>query len=90
MQVDEAIRLLIEHSGQSARAVSLELGHAEAWARLTAGPGRDPKTGTLADVADVAGVDVALVDRATGETLGTIEPPRWTKQAQHSDEAAQD
>ena len=76
MQVDSAIRALIAHGGRSARAVSLELGHAEAWARLTGAPGRDPRTGTLADVADVCGVDVALVDRETGETLGTIDPPR--------------
>lgn len=88
MQVDEALRLLIEHSGRSGRAVSVELGHTPTWASVSVQPGRDPKTGTLADVADVAGVDVALVDRATGETIGTIEPPRRTRQT--SDEAAQD
>ena len=88
MQVREALAALIAHSGRSARAVSAELGHAQSWASNSIG--KVPKVDTLADVADVAGVDVALVDRATGETLGTIEPPRRTRQAQHSDEAAQD
>ena len=76
MQVDQAIRLLIDHSGLSARTVSAKLGRSPAWAGLTAGPGRDPKTGTLVDVADLAGCDVAIIDRETGERIGTIEPPR--------------
>lgn len=90
MQVDEALGLLIAHSGQSARAVSQTLGHVATWASATIKPGRVPSLGTVADVADVAGVDVTLVDRETGETLGTIEPPRRARQAQHGDEAAQD
>ena len=76
MQVDKAIRTLLDHSGQSDRAISHALGKSDAWARLTAQAGRDPKTGTLADVADLAGCDVVIIDRATGERLGTIEPPR--------------
>lgn len=86
MQVREALAVLIAHSGHSGRAVSAELGHAQSWASNSVG--KVPKLDTLADVADVAGVDVALIDRATGETLGTIEPPRRTRQT--SDEAAQD
>lgn len=90
MQLDEVVRQLIERSGRSARAVSQELGHVPTWANSVGASGRVPSLGTVADVADVAGVDVTLVDRATGETLGTIEPPRRTRQAQHSDEAEQD
>lgn len=76
MQVDKAIRLLIEHSGMSDRAMSKTLDHVDSWARQTAAPGRDPKLSTVADVADVAGVDVALIDRVTGERIGTVTPPR--------------
>lgn len=79
MRVDQALRLLIAHSGLSDRAVSAALGRSPSWARLSAGPGRDPRTGTLADVAAVAGVDVVLRDRTTGEELGTIEPPRRSR-----------
>lgn len=90
MQLDETIRALLAHTDKSGRAVSHELGHSPDWARMAARPGQVPSLGTVADVADVAGVDVALVDRETGETLGTIEPPRRARQAQHSDEAEQD
>lgn len=90
MQLDETIRALLAHTDKSGRAVSQELGHSPDWARMAARPGQVPSLGTVADVADVAGVDVALVDRETGETLGTIEPPRRARQAQHSDEADQD
>ena len=90
MRTDEALRLLIAHSGRSGRALAADLGHAPTWTSVATQSGRVPRLDTLADVADVAGVDVALVDRETGETLGTIEPPRRARQAQHSDEAAQD
>ncbi len=76
MQVDACIKGLVERSGMSYRALSAALGKSPNWAIMTAGAGRDPKLGTVADVADVAGVDVVLIDRATGETVGTIEPPR--------------
>ena len=79
MQVDNAIRALIAHADMSGRALSQELGHVPTWASVVSGPGRDPKMGTVADVADVAGVDVVLRDRATGEDLGTIEPPRRSR-----------
>ena len=75
MQVDSLIRYLIEHSGMSARRVSAALGRSPDWARLTAAPGRDPKLSTVAAVADVAGCDVVIIDRATGERLGVVEPP---------------
>lgn len=76
MRTDEALRLLIEHSGRSGRALSVELGHAPTWASVAVQPGRIPRLDTLAAVADIAGVDVVLRDRKTGEELGTVEPPR--------------
>lgn len=80
MQLDETIRALLAHTDKSGRAVSQELGHSPDWARMAARPGQVPSLGTVADVADVAGVDVVLRDRATGEDLGTIEPPRRSRQ----------
>lgn len=73
MQARRALGALIEHSGMSDRAVSLTLGKAETWARNS--KGRDTKTSTLAAVADLAGVDVVLIDRETGERVGVIDPP---------------
>lgn len=75
MQVDACIKQLIKCSGMSYRAFSAALGKSPNWAIMTAGAGRDPKLGTVADVADAAGVDVALIDRVSGEVIGTIEPP---------------
>lgn len=39
-------------------------------------PSRSPALATVADVADACGFALAVVDRETGETVGTIEPPR--------------
>lgn len=75
MQVDTVIKELIEHSGMSYRAISAALGKSPNWAGVTAQPGRDPKASTLAAVADAAGCDVVIIDRATGERLGVVEPP---------------
>ena len=38
--------------------------------------GRTPSLATVASVADVCGCDVVIVDRATGERVGVVEPPR--------------
>lgn len=73
MQVNEVIQRLIEHSGMSANAMSAALGRSREWARLTA-KAASPRLDTAASVADVAGVDIVLVDRATGEPLGAVEP----------------
>lgn len=76
MQVDNVIRELVCKRGVSMRGVSAELGKSQAWTRNVAAPGRSPALATVADIADVLGYDVAIIDRATGETVGTIEPPR--------------
>ena len=75
MQVDSVIRALIDRSPMSGRAVSRAMGKADTWARNSSRPGRNPKLGTVARVADLAGVDVVLVDRETGERLGVVDPP---------------
>lgn len=77
MQVDSVIGTLIAHSGKSARSVSAELGKSPTWASNISRPGREGVAlATIADVADVAGCDVVIRDRATGETVGVVEPPR--------------
>lgn len=37
---------------------------------------REPSIGTVALIANVYGLDVALIDRETGETLYIIDPPK--------------
>ncbi|MEY8436141.1 hypothetical protein AAK967_00115 [Atopobiaceae bacterium 24-176] len=76
MQINEVVRALLDHSGKSARSISIALGKADNWARLTARNSQNPKLGTIANVADLAGCDIAIVDRATGETIATIDPPK--------------
>jgi hypothetical protein len=76
MQVDRIIRAMIDRSSMSANAFSAALGKSREWARMTARPGRDPKLGTVADVADVAGCDVCIIDRETEAVVATVTPPR--------------
>lgn len=73
MQVTDVFSYLVKRSGMSARALSLSLGKADTWARNSAG--RDTKLSTVTTVADVAGLDLALIDRETGEAVAVIDPP---------------
>ncbi len=75
MQVDDVIRGIAKHSGKSGRVLSVELGHAPTWVSSVGARGRDPQLSSVVRVADLSGVDVCLVDRATGETIATIDPP---------------
>ena len=76
MQADKALRFLVDHSPLTGEQVGLTLGKSRAYISVATQPGRVPRLDTFAAVADVAGVDVVMRDRATGEVLGTIEPPR--------------
>ena len=76
MKTDEIVRELLSRSDMSMRSISLALGKADNWARLTAKKSRNPRIDTIATIADLTGVDVCLVDRSTGQTLGVVEPPR--------------
>lgn len=87
MQVDTCIREMCKASGSSMRSVSAELGKSPAYVRLAGRAGGSPALATVADVADVLGYDLAIVDRETGETVGTIEAPRRAS-VQTSDEAS--
>lgn len=76
MLVNTCIRDMCKASGASLRSVSLGLGKADTWGKTVSKPTRSPALATVADVADVLGYDLAIVDRETGKRVGTIEAPR--------------
>ena len=76
MQVNTCIRGMCETRGASLRSVSLDLGKAETWGKTVSKPTRSPALATVADVADVLGYRLDVVDATTGERVGTIEAPR--------------
>ncbi len=76
MQVNTCIKELAATRGVSLRGLSAALGRSSAWGSRVSGPERSPALATVADVADVLGYDLAVVDRETGETIGTLEAPR--------------
>lgn len=76
MQVNELIAKLVAHSGKSYNAISAELGKSREHVRNVATRTNAPRVDTLADIADVAGVDVALIDRGTRSVIGRVDPPR--------------
>lgn len=86
MQVNHVIQALIDIYPGSGRRLSAALDRAPTWARNTARAAR-PLLSTVADVADVAGVDIVAVDRASGRTLWAIEPPRRAAAADPADGA---
>lgn len=75
MQVDRILRYIMDNTGKSMRAISIDMGKADTWAKNSARPGRVPQLDTVARVADLAGLDVALVDRKTGEVVATVDVP---------------
>lgn len=75
MQVGKVIRALRKKGDLSQRELSSRLGRSRTWAQTVEREDRSPALATVATVADVAGVDLCLVDRATGETIATIDPP---------------
>ena len=80
MQVNTCIRELTTRRGVSLRALSVKLNRAPTWAANVSAPGRSPALATVADIADVLGYRLAVVDVATGEEVGTIDPPRKAAQ----------
>ncbi len=74
MKPSEAIRAIASHASMNMYNVSRACGHSDSWAKGVAG--RDGVAlATVAAVADAAGCDVVIIDRATGERVGTVEPP---------------
>lgn len=75
MQVDHVIWGIVKHSPMTGEQASAALGKSRAYISVAGAGGRSPELATVASVADVCGVDVVLVDRATGERVGVVEPP---------------
>lgn len=73
--IGQAVRAALDAGPHSARAVSRALGKSEAWAGVAARPTSSPSLATVADVAGVQGMDVVLLDRATGDVVAVVEPP---------------
>lgn len=76
MQVNTCIREIVGKRGVSMRSVSADLGKSSEFVRNVAVASRSPALATVADVADVLGYRLDVVDVATGERVGTIEAPR--------------
>lgn len=76
MQVDTCIKELAKTSSVSLSEISRRLGKSRVYASNVAAPGRSPALATVADIADVLGYRLAVVDVETGETVGAIDPPR--------------
>ena len=73
MQVNDIMRAVLDHTGMSDRAIGPALGRGTAWAGMAAT--RVPRLDTLARVADLAGLDVALVDRSSGDVVAVVDVP---------------
>lgn len=73
MQARDLFSALLDRSGMSARSLSLSLGKAETWARNSRG--RDTKLSTAATLADIAGCDLVVIDRESGDIVARIDPP---------------
>ena len=75
MQVNKLIAAIVERSGKSYNRLSAELGRSREYVRQAANKAA-PSIATVADVADVARCDVAIIDRETGAVVATVTPPR--------------
>lgn len=75
MQVNDIIRSLSERYHGSVRELSVALGRSPNYLHTSIHKRSDPQAGTIAEIGDLVGVDLCLVDRATGQTIATIDPP---------------
>lgn len=75
MRCDSVLRYIINRTGKSMRAISIDMGRADTWAKNSSRAGRVPQLDTVVGLADLAGLDVALVDRETGKVVATVDVP---------------
>ncbi|WP_251159165.1 hypothetical protein [Caniella muris] len=75
MQADDVVRALADRYSGSVRELSADMGRSPNYLHTSIYKRSDPRVGTVAEIGDFVGVDVCLVDRATGETIATIDPP---------------
>lgn len=79
MEPTRVLKWLIKSSGMTYGKVSRALDKSPQWARNASIGASTPQLSTVADIADVCNVDVAFIDRDTGETLGVVDPPHRVK-----------
>lgn len=77
MNTNEAIRTMVEESGYSQRALSVELGHSATWLSSTLHRPGDSECGTMAAIGRVTGYKLVLVPEDSPLPVGSlvIEPP---------------
>lgn len=78
MQATEALRLIADRLPMPKHEASRRLGRSRNFVTNTIKNSSIPRVDTLAAIAGLAGIDVCLVDRETGETLATIDVPTHT------------
>ena len=77
MNTHEAIREMIDRSGLSQRAVSMELGHSPNWVNSTLQISGSSTCNTMAAIGCVTGYKLVLVPRDAHIPVGSlvIDPP---------------
>lgn len=73
MQAQEAFRYVLDNSGKSQRQISRDLGKVDTFISSMLSGKRTPGLQLMANVADVCGYDLLLVNRQTGEAI-PIDP----------------
>ena len=83
MYVLDVLEALVDHSPLTGEQVSAALCKSRSYISMVkrSRGKQGPLLSTVCDVADVCGCDVVLVDRATGERVGVVDPPRRTADA---------
>ncbi len=71
----EVIASMVQDGGMTMKDVSIAANRNHVYVS-NARNKREPSIGTVALIANVYGLDVALVDRETGKTRYIIEPPK--------------
>lgn len=74
MECGEVLRFMLSRSGKSQRDISKACGKSPTWASALLAK-QVPQLDTVARIADATGLDVVLVDRATGERVAVVDVP---------------
>lgn len=74
MQAKAALNTIISQSGETKSALATMLGRSPNYVHSLVNKRTDPSVGTLVEVADVCGYDLALIKRDGSDTI-IIDPP---------------
>lgn len=73
---EQVIEAIVGASNRSANSIGPELGHHRSHVRNVRG-NKEVQLATVADIADVCGMDVVIIDRATGKQVCKVGAPRY-------------